>query len=101
MAGGPGGAVRPTPSPDGKHLAFVKRVRAASRLFVKDLESGAQRMLVDDLDPDMQETWAVQGAYPRMDWTPDGQAIVYWASGKIWRVDVESQTASHRRWGQP
>lgn len=90
VAGGPGGAVRPTPSPDGKHLAFVKRVRAASRLFVKDLESGAQRMLVDDLDPDMQETWAVQGAYPRMDWTPDGQAIVYWASGKIWRVDVES-----------
>ena len=90
VAGGPGGAVRPTPSPDGKQLAFVKRVRAASRLFVKDLESGAQRMLVDDLDPDMQETWAVQGAYPRMDWTPDGQSIVYWAGGKIWRVDVES-----------
>ena len=30
VAGGPGGAVRPTPSPDGKKLAYVKRVRAAS-----------------------------------------------------------------------
>ena len=39
-AGGYGGAVRPTPSPDGKYLAFVKRVNAETRLFVKDLESG-------------------------------------------------------------
>ena len=68
VAGGAGGAVRPTPSPDGKLLAFVKRVRAASRLFVMDLESGEQTMLVDNLDPDMQETWAVQGAYPTMAW---------------------------------
>ena len=88
VAGGPGGAVRPTPSPDGKSLAYVKRVRAESRLFVQDLASGQERMLVDDLDPDMQETWAVQGVYPTMDWTPDGQQIVYWAHGKIWRVNV-------------
>ena len=75
VVGGAGGAVRPTPSPDGKTLAFVKRVRAASRLFVMDLASGEQTMLVDDLDPDMQETWAVQGAYPTMAWTPDGDLI--------------------------
>jgi Tol biopolymer transport system component len=80
----------PTPSPDGKTLAFVKRVRAASRLFIMDLASGEQTMLVDDLDPDMQETWAVQGAYPTMAWTPDGASIVYWSQGHIWRVDVAS-----------
>ena len=57
----------------------MKRVRAASRLFVMDLASGEQTMLVDDLDPDMQETWAVQGAYPTMAWTPDGDSIVYWS----------------------
>ena len=90
VVGGAGGAVRPTPSPDGKTLAFVKRVRAASRLFVMDLASGEQTMLVDDLDPDMQETWAVQGAYPTMAWTPDGKSIVYWSQGHIWRVDVGS-----------
>lgn len=88
--GGPGGAVRPAPSPDGSKLAFVKRVRAKSRLFVKDLVSGELTMLDDDLDYDMQEGWAVHGLYPNMDWTPDSKEIVYWSRGKIWRLDVAS-----------
>ena len=94
VADGPGGAVRPTPSPDGRSLAFIKRVRARSRLFVKDLATGEERMLVDDLDPDMQETWAVHGFYPNMDWTPDSEAVVFWSGGKIRRVDVA--TGDHR-----
>ncbi|MEQ9395400.1 amidohydrolase family protein [Haliea sp.] len=89
-AGGPGGAVRATPSPDGKQLAYVKRVRASSRLFVMDLDSGAERMLFDALDLDMQETWAVHGLYPNMAWTPDSRNIVFWAQGKIWRLAVAS-----------
>jgi Tol biopolymer transport system component len=40
VAGGPGGAVRPAPSPDGRYLAYVKRERAKSKLYVKDLRSG-------------------------------------------------------------
>ena len=91
VSGGPGGAVRPTPSPDGRKLAYVKRVRAQSRLFVQDLDSQKEIMLSDDLDPDMQETWGVQGLYPTMDWTPDSGSIVYWSGGKIWRVDVETK----------
>tara|TARA_R110002110_G_scaffold318658_1_gene531470 strand:+ start:10023 stop:13265 length:3243 start_codon:yes stop_codon:yes gene_type:complete len=90
VAGGPGGAVRATPSPDGKQLAYVKRVRASSRLFVMDLDSGAERMLFDALDLDMQETWAVHGLYPNMAWTPDSRNIVFWAQGKIWRLAVAS-----------
>ena len=35
---GAGGAVRPAPSPDGSKLAFVRRIRAKSALFIKDLE---------------------------------------------------------------
>ncbi|MBT5604197.1 MAG: amidohydrolase, partial [Gammaproteobacteria bacterium] len=61
VAGGAGGAVRATPSPDGVWLAYVKRVRAASRLFIKNLQSQEEIMLVSDLDPDMQETWGVYG----------------------------------------
>ncbi|MEP5568035.1 MAG: amidohydrolase family protein [Halioglobus sp.] len=86
VAGGPGGAARPTPSPDGKQLAYVKRVRAHSRLFVMDLATGEERMIFDALDPDMQETWAVHGVYPNMDWTPDSQNIVFWAQGKLWKI---------------
>ncbi len=91
VAGGPGGAVRPTPSPDGLKLAYVKRVRSQSRLFVQDLESQEEMMLADNLDADMQETWGVQGLYPTMDWTPDNRSVVYWSGGKIWRVDVETK----------
>ncbi|WP_116364298.1 amidohydrolase family protein [Parahaliea mediterranea] len=94
VADGPGGAVRPTPSPDGKQLAFVKRVRAESRLFVKDLASGEERMVYANLDQDMQETWAVHGLYPNMDWTPDSSAVVFWAGGKLKKVQVNGGEVS-------
>ncbi|WND02818.1 amidohydrolase family protein [Temperatibacter marinus] len=90
VAGGAGGAVRATPSPDGKYLAFIRRVRADSRLFIRDLETGEERMIHDTMDQDMQETWAVQGVYPNMDWTPDGQSLIFWAKGKIQRINVVS-----------
>ena len=94
-AGGAGGAVRPAPSPDGKYLAYVKRVRAASKLFIKDLESGEERMIFDHLDQDMQETWGVQGMYPNMDWSPDSRKIYFWANGLIHSVDVEDGDVEH------
>ncbi len=91
---GPGGSIRPTPSPDGKQLAFVRRVRNKSVLYLADLESGAERPLFDGLDRDMQETWAVHGVYPAMGWTPDSKSIVFWASGKIHRIDVASKVVA-------
>lgn len=96
LVGGPGGAARPTPSPDGKSLAFIRRLggvgKAASRttLFVRDLESGAERPLFDGLDRDMQETWAIHGVYPTIAWTPDSRELVFWASGKLWRTKADA-----------
>jgi Tol biopolymer transport system component/imidazolonepropionase-like amidohydrolase len=92
---GPGGSVRPTPSPDGKSLAFVRRVRYKSMLFVRDLESGRETPLYDGLDRDMQETWAVHGVYPAMAWTPDSKSLVFWAGGKIHRLDVASKQVTN------
>ncbi len=94
-AGGAGGAVRAAPSPDGKQLAYVKRVRAKSKLFLKDLSSGEERMIFDHLDQDMQETWGVQGVYPNMDWSPDGKSIYFWAGGKIHRYDIAEDNIEH------
>ena len=91
---GAGGAVRAEPSPDGKHLAFVRRIRGKSALFVKDLESGAERPVYRDLDQDMQEVWAVHGAYPNMSWMPDSESIVFWAGGGIRRVYVATGEVS-------
>ncbi|PSJ40977.1 amidohydrolase family protein [Allosphingosinicella deserti] len=89
VASGPGGSVRPTPSPDGRYLAFVRRERAKSKLYLKDLRSGEERKIHDALDQDMQETWAVTGVYPNMDWTPDSRSIVFWAGGKIRRINAD------------
>jgi Tol biopolymer transport system component len=67
---GPGGAVRPVPSPDGKWLAFVRRVRNQSTLFVKDLSDGRELPIWGGLERDLQETWSVQGVYPSFAWLP-------------------------------
>lgn len=84
---GPGGAVRPTPSPDGKYLAFVRRVRNQSTLFLKDLQSGREFPAWGGLSRDLQEIWAMWGVYPSFAWMPDSKEMVVWAEGKIWRVD--------------
>jgi imidazolonepropionase-like amidohydrolase/Tol biopolymer transport system component len=94
VAGGPGGAVRPAPSPDGRYLAYVHRERAKSKLYVKDLRSSEERKIYDGLDQDMQEGWAVHGLYPNMDWTPDSRSIVFWAGGKIRRVNADGTGAA-------
>ncbi len=84
----PGGAVRPTPSPDGKSIAFLRREQSQSALFVRDLATGREKRLVGGLDRDMQETWAVTGVYPNIAWTPDNRSILFWGSGKLKRVDA-------------
>ncbi|MFQ5718607.1 MAG: amidohydrolase family protein [Acidobacteriota bacterium] len=86
---GPGGSIRPTPSPDGGSLAFVRRTPAmTSALFVKDLASGVELPIYDQLDRDLQETNGSQGNTPAFAWTPDSRSMVFWAGGKIRRVDV-------------
>jgi imidazolonepropionase-like amidohydrolase/Tol biopolymer transport system component len=91
---GPGGSVRPTPSPDGKSLAFIRRVRYKSTLFILDLESGTETPITDILDRDMQETWSIHGLYPSMAWTPDNKSIVFWAGGHICRIDVATKAVT-------
>ncbi|WP_412060709.1 amidohydrolase family protein [Rubrivirga sp. IMCC45206] len=87
---GPGGAARPQPSPDGRHLAFVRRVRDETALFLYDTETGAETPLTGGLSRDQQETWAIFGVYPNYAWLPDGSALVIWAQGGLHRVDAET-----------
>ncbi len=83
-----GGSVTPTPSPDGKWLAYVQRVRNNTGLFIKNLSSGKTKLLCVCLERDMQETWAIHGVYPNMDWTPNSKEIVFWAAGKIHKINI-------------
>lgn len=90
ITGGPGGAARPQLSRDGSKLAFIKRIRTKTVLFLHDLETGEEWPLYDSLSKDQQEAWAIFGVYPNFNWTPDDRAIVFWSGGKIHSIDVNS-----------
>ena len=92
VVSGHGGSVRPTPSPDGKKLAFVRRIRNQSSLFIKDLTTGEETTVYQSLDRDMQETWAIHGVYPTMTWTNDSRDLIFWAGGKIRNLNTATLT---------
>ncbi len=95
IAGGPGGACRPQISHSGKKLAFIRRVRTKTVLFVQDLETGQEFPLYSGLTKDQQEAWAIFGAYTGFSWTPDDKQIVIWGQGKIWKVDAATGKAEN------
>ncbi|HEY0244721.1 MAG TPA: amidohydrolase, partial [Mucilaginibacter sp.] len=88
VTGGAGGAARPQISPDGRLLAFVKRVRLKTELYLHSLSTGEEWPVYNDLSHDQQETWAIFGVYPNFAWTPDSRNLVFYAKGKIWSLDI-------------
>jgi len=92
---GPGGAMRPQASPDGKYLSFVRRIRTKSVLFLYNLETGEEYPLFDGLSKDQSEAWAIFGAYTGYDWTPDSKDIVIWGGGKLWKVNIADRKATN------
>ena len=92
--GGAGGSIRPQVSPDGKTVAFIRRIDGKSVLMLSDVESGRELKLWDGLDRDQQEAWAIYGTYQGYAWTPDGQRIIISAQGKFWSVELEGGRAT-------
>ena len=84
-----GGAGRPAPSPDGKSLSFIRRIREKTVLMVHDLATGRERMLWDGLSNDNQEGFAWTGMVDMFDAGP----IIY-ADGGFFRVDALSGRAA-------
>jgi Tol biopolymer transport system component/imidazolonepropionase-like amidohydrolase len=85
-----GGAAAPAVSPDGRTMAFTRRVRARTRLELMDLASGQTRLLAEGIERDNQEGFAFHGVFPGYAWTPDGKGLVLTSEGKIWRYDAAS-----------
>lgn len=96
-----GGAVAPAISPDGRWLAFGRRIADGTQmiagreygprtaLWLRDLQTGAERIVMDPITTDVQER-NNNGALPRYSWTPDGKSIVIPEGGKLRRLDVAS-----------
>lgn len=88
VTGGNGGAFRPQISRNGKLLAFGRRVREQTVLYIRDLATGAEWPVYDKLSKDQQEAWAIFGVYTNFNWMPDDKEIIIWANGKLNRIDI-------------
>jgi len=105
--GSSGGAFAAEPSPDGRWLAFVRKVPGGtleykgqrfgprSALWIRDLRLGGERLLMDPVEMDLsEESFTVDGSYPMYRWAADGRSIVLHQGGKIRRVDVTTGAVS-------
>ena len=82
-------------SPDGSLMAFVKRVRTKTVLYLHNLKTAEEWPLYDDLSKDQQEAWAIFGLYPNFNWTPDGKNIIIWAKGKLINISVSDLSVTN------
>ena len=97
-----GGMAAPEVSPDGKWLAFGRRIADGTiswkghqfgprtALWLRNLTNGQERLLVDPIELDMVETFKVTRPLPGYSWSRDGKTIVVAQGGKLVRVDVAS-----------
>ncbi len=98
--GSSGGAAAPEVSPDGKLLAFIRRIPDGTisykghkfgprtALWLRDLEKGTERILMDPVEQDMIEGMKTLRILPGYSFTPDGKSIVISQGGKLRRVDI-------------
>jgi imidazolonepropionase-like amidohydrolase/Tol biopolymer transport system component len=85
-----GSAMRPVLSPDGTHLVYATRYKAATALRIRNLDTGAERWLAYPVTRDDQESRASRDTMPRYAFMPDGRSLLVPIDGRLARVDVET-----------
>ncbi|MCY4400636.1 MAG: amidohydrolase family protein [Gemmatimonadetes bacterium] len=97
-----GSAYAPEISPDGRHLAFARRIAGGTisyrghtfgprtALWIRDLETGSERVAMDPITVDNAEGIKTLRILPGYSWTADGSGIVITQGGKIRTLDVAS-----------
>jgi imidazolonepropionase-like amidohydrolase/Tol biopolymer transport system component len=90
------GAFRPTPSPDGRWVAYSTRYDSRQALKLLDLTTGEDRWLKMDVQRDDSEGGGARDrdVYPASAFLPDSSAIITTYGGKFWRVAVPSGQAT-------
>ncbi len=96
--------IAPEISPDGRWLAFARRMPGGSityrshimdertALWLKDLHTGDERVVMDPITADMATTHQMKNftVLPRYTWAKDGKSIVLSQGGKLRRLWIES-----------
>jgi Tol biopolymer transport system component len=95
-----GGGIAPEISPDGRWLTFAReipdgtisfkghRYGPRTALWLRDLKTGAERLLMDPIEPQSASGAESMGALPRYRWANDGNSVLIAQGGKLRRVDV-------------
>ncbi len=91
---GTGGSFRPQIAHNGQWIAYIKRIRTKTILFVQNLDTGEAFPIFEGLSKDQQEAWTIFGIYTGFAWTPDDKNIVIWGKGKIWNINVDTKKAT-------
>jgi Tol biopolymer transport system component len=89
-----GSAIAPQLSPNDQRIAFVRRVREKTVLFVYDIATGKELPVFEGLDRDEQADYSwIDGYYPQYGWFPDNRHVAIWGKGKLWNVDMDTGAA--------
>lgn len=83
-----GSAFRPTISSNGKWLVYGTRYDTETGLRIRNLENGNERWLAYPIQRDDMESRATRGVLPRIDFTPDNNAVVASYGGKVWHIPI-------------
>lgn len=101
-----GGAIAPEISPDGRWLSFARRIPNGTisykgkklgprnTLWLHDLQTGAERLVMDPAEMDAAEGVKTTRSMPGYKWTADGRSIVIAQGGKIRKLEVASGTVT-------
>lgn len=87
------GAFRPEASPDGTKLAFGRREGASTSLWVRDLDTGEERRVLDNITRDALGSRMINDLLPSYAWSADSSEIIIAKDGHIKTVDVASGKA--------
>jgi len=97
-----GGAVAPEISPDGRWLTFSRRIPNGtisykghmfgprSALWLRDMNTGAERIVMDPIEVEMAEQFGTPRILPGYSWASDSKSIVITQGGKIHRLWIDS-----------
>lgn len=84
-----GGAFNPQLSPDGKRLAFMGREDLVKSLYVRDLATNENRLVLTGLDRDQMENLSQYGSGAGMSWASDTELVLS-EGGKLVKVNMDT-----------
>jgi Tol biopolymer transport system component len=98
-----GGGAAPEISPDGRWLAFARQIPDGllefkghkygprTALWIRDMKTGAERLVMDPIEPMVSSGSKTLGVLPRYKWASDNKSIIIMQGGKLRRLDVATR----------